>query len=267
MLISVVYNQKKDENGKVIEKLKNAFSNRAELRIFTDKITAPDLECSDMVIALGGDGTIIRASKAAAVHGIPVCGVNLGRIGFLAAVEPEELPQAAEKLLSGDYTVEERMMLEAEILAGGEKIYVRALNDLTVSRGNCHKMIDVFVESGGEPLDEFRADGVIISTPTGSTAYSLSAGGPVVSPLMEAFLVTPVCPYDLQSRSLVLTADEVLSVKAKVKRPASIEVDGAEICEFADGDVINIKKSPLKAQIIKFGERSFIYTLRKKFFK
>lgn len=267
MLISVVYNQKKDADGKIIEALGNAFANKADLKIFTDKITAADLEDSDMVIALGGDGTIIRASKAAAVHGTAVCGVNLGRIGFLAAVEPDEIPQAAKKLLSGDYMVEERMMLEAEIFSSGEKKYVRALNDLTVSRGNCHKMIDVFVESGGEPLDEFRADGVIISTPTGSTAYSLSAGGPVVAPLMEAFLVTPVCPYDLQSRSLVLTADEVLTIKAKGKRPASIEVDGAEICELGERDYINIKKSPLKAKIIKLNERSFIHTLRKKFLK
>ena len=267
MLISVVYNQKKDADGKIIEELNKAFANKAELKIFTDKITAPDLDSSDMVIALGGDGTIIRASKAAAVHGIAVCGVNLGRIGFLAAVEPEEIKQAAEKLLAGDYIVEERMMLEAEIFAGGEKKFVRALNDLTVSRGNCHKMIDVYVESGGDPLDKFRADGVIVSTPTGSTAYSLSAGGPVVAPLMEAFLITPVCPYDLQSRSLVLTADEVLRIKAKGKRPASIEADGAEICELSEGDYIDVKKSPMKAKIIKLNERSFIHTLRKKFFR
>lgn len=267
MMISVVYNQKKDTDGKVIESLSSAFKNKAELRIFTDKITAPDLERSDMVMALGGDGTIIRASKAAAVHGIPVCGVNLGRIGFLAAVEPEEIGVAAEKLLTGNYIVEERMMLEAEIVSCGEKKYIRALNDLTVSRGNCHKMIDIFVETGGEPLDEFRADGVIISTPTGSTAYSLSAGGPVVAPLMDVFLVTPVCPYDLQSRSLVLTAEDVLTIRAKGKHPASIEVDGAEIAEFGAGDVINIARAPQKAKIIKLNERSFIQTLRKKFFK
>ena len=267
MIVSVVYNKAKDRDGKIINALKNSFDGKTELNIFTEKITSEDLEKSDVVIALGGDGTIIRASKAAAIHSIPVCGVNLGRIGFLAAAEPEEIEIAAKNLISGNYTVEERMMLDAEIITGGKKFLVRALNDITVSRGNCHKMIDISVETAGEHLDDFRADGVIISTPTGSTAYSLSAGGPIIAPLMEVFLVTPVCAYDLHSRSMVLTADDTLTISVKGKTASSVEIDGAEIAQLNTGDVINIIRSPQKAKIIKMGERSFLKTLRKKFCK
>ncbi len=267
MTISVVYNQAKDKNGKIIADVKKAFAGKAELNIFTEKITEADLKRSDFVIALGGDGTIIRAAKAAAVHGVPVCGVNLGRIGFLAAIEPEEISEAAEEILNGNFTVEERMMLEAQIITEEKILKVRALNDIIVSRGNCHKMIDISIESGGEPLDDYRADGVIISTPTGSTAYSLSAGGPIVSPVMEVFLVTPICAYDLHSRSMVLTADDALNVSAKGKLPATIEVDGAEIVRLGKNDLINITRCPQKVKIIKMKERSFLRILRKKFCK
>jgi len=267
MMISVVYNKAKDKDGKVISDLQRAFEGKAEVKIFTEKITSFDLEKADIVIALGGDGTIIRASKAAAVYGIPVCGVNLGRIGFLAAIDPDEIQGAAKKLLSGDYVVEERMMLEAQIVSEGKITSVKALNDITISRGNCHKMIDVSIETADEHLDDFRADGVIVSTPTGSTAYSLSAGGPIIAPTMEVFLITPVCAYDLQSRSMVLTADDALTISAKGKQPASIEVDGAEIALLGKDDIINIIRSPQKAKIIKMNERSFLKTLRKKFCK
>lgn len=267
MTVSVVYNKAKDKDGKIIDTVEKAFAGKADIKIFTEKITSSDLEKSDIVMALGGDGTIIRASKAAAVYGLPVCGVNLGRIGFLAAVEPDEINLAVENLLMGNYTVEERMMIEAQIVSGEKVTVVRALNDITVSRGNCHKMIDVSIESGGEHLDDFRADGVIVATPTGSTAYSLSAGGPIVAPAMEVFLVTPVCAYDLQSRSMVLTADDTLTLSAKGKQPASVEIDGAEVAQLGREDIINIVRSPQKVKIIKMGERSFLKTLRKKFCK
>lgn len=265
MTISVVYNEKKDKDGRVIADIKKAFDGKTELKIFTNKITSADLKGSDLVMALGGDGTIIRASKAAAVYGVPVCGVNLGRIGFLAAVEPEEIFEAATKLLNGDYLIEERMMVEAEFLSGGEKKTVLALNDVVLSRGNCHKMIDISIDSEGEHLDDFRADGVVISTPTGSTAYSLSAGGPIVAPLLEVFLVTPVCASDLHIRSLVLTADNTLTVSTTGKKGAFLEVDGIEVAQLESGDKINIIRSPVKAKIIKMNDKSFLKTLRKKF--
>lgn len=265
MIVSVVYNEKKDKDGKVIADIKKAFDGKAVLKIFTTKITSKDLEGSDIVMALGGDGTIIRASKAAALFGVPVCGVNLGRIGFLAAVEPDEIYDAAEKLLSGDYLIEERMMIEAEYFAGGEKKKVLALNDVVLSRGNCHKMIDISIDSEGEHLDDFRADGVVISTPTGSTAYSLSAGGPIVAPLLDVFLVTPVCASDLHIRSLVLTADDKLTILANGKKGAFLEVDGIEVGQLGSGDKIDIVRSPVKAKIIKMNDKSFLKTLRKKF--
>ena len=169
--------------------------------------------------------------------------------------------------MNGNYIVEERMMLEAQIITEEKNFKIRALNDIIVSRGNCHKMIDISIQSGGEPLDDYRADGVIISTPTGSTAYSLSAGGPIVSPEMEVFLVTPICAYDLHSRSMVLTAEDELTVSAKGKLPATIEVDGAEIARLGKNDVINISRCSEKVKIIKMKERSFLKILRKKFYK
>ena len=265
MIISVVYNEKKDKGGSALASLKKAFEGKAVMKIFTNKITSADLEGSDLVIALGGDGTIIRASKAAAAYGVPVCGVNLGRIGFLAAVEPEEISEAAKKLLNGDYLIEERMMLEAEFFSVGEKKTVLALNDVVLSRGNCHKMIDISIDSEGEHLDDFRADGVVVSTPTGSTAYSLSAGGPIVAPLLEVFLVTPVCASDLHIRSLVLTADNTLTLSASGKKGAFLEVAGIEVVQLESGDKINIVRSPVKAKIIKMNDKSFLKTLRKKF--
>lgn len=265
MNISIVYNSSKDKDGRILNDLTTAFDGKAKLKIFTEKITSSDIELSDMVVAMGGDGTIIRALKASSNHSIPVCGINLGRIGFLAAFEPNEVKKAAQHILSGNYIIEERMMMEAIIESNGEKKVVDALNDVTVSRGRCHKMIDILLKADGEKLDEFRADGVIVSTPTGSTAYSLSAGGPIVDPVMEVFLVTPVCAYDLHTRSMVLMADNTLAISTKGKYPSYVEIDGAEVAQIGTGDRISIRRSEKKGRLVKLDEKSFLSVVRKKF--
>ncbi len=263
--IAVIYNEKKDKDNIVINDIKKAFDKRAVLSIFTEKITADKLCDADMVVALGGDGTIIRASKAAAVHGLPVCGVNLGKIGFLATIERNEIFKMADNLLCGNYSVEERMMLDISTYSEKGPVSARALNDVAIHRGSYHKMIDISIGMGGEPLDQFRADGVIISTPTGSTAYSLSAGGPVCSPLMELFLVTPVCAYDVRTKNMVLTAEDTLTLAVGGRGEAMVEVDGTEMLRIKPGDEIKISKSANKAKIVKMGDRSFYQILRNKF--
>ncbi|MBR6728942.1 MAG: NAD(+)/NADH kinase, partial [Clostridia bacterium] len=157
------------------------------------------------VIALGGDGTLLQAAREAAVNKRPVLGINLGYLGFLTEVERHEIKESLARVLSGDYMVEERLMLQG-VLQRKEKetIHFEALNDIVVARSCGTRLIDLHLCLDGEPVDEFKADGMIIATPTGSTAYSMSAGGPIVDPAVESILLTPICPHKLYAKNLVV---------------------------------------------------------------
>ncbi len=263
MNITILANMKKDKNGVVLDMVLNAFKNKADINVVTDIITPEKMRDADIAVVLGGDGTIIRAAKCAAVSEIPVCGINLGKIGFLASADVNEFASLADALLNKQYRLENRMILNASINGGAGKL---VLNDIAVLRGSYPKMINITMDVDGEHLDTFMADGVVVATPTGSTAYSLSAGGPVAMPTMEMMLVTPVCAYDMHTRSMILPSEKTLCVSLAKDRnfKAEVSFDGNENVILNNSDIIEISKSEYSAKLINFGSRSFYGVLRKK---
>lgn len=267
MNISILANFKKDTDGAALNAVTEELKGKAELTVFYDAAEQSAYDNCDAVVVLGGDGTIIRAAKNAAPLGIPVCGVNLGKIGFLAAAEVTDIKKLAERILSGIYKIEKRMMLEISLSSiKGSRALGYALNDVVIARGSYPKMIKLNFSVNNDFLDSYMADGAIISTPTGSTAYSLSAGGPVAEPTMDLFMLTPICAYDLQTRSMVLPPDVMLSteISGKTGATAMLSIDGHDDTEILPGDRIIIKKSDYYAQFISLGDRSFYGVLRKK---
>lgn len=220
---------------------------------------------ADAAVVLGGDGTILLSAEPCARRGIPVMGINLGRIGFMTEVEPGDMSVAASRLISGDYAVEERMMMDISICSCDEvKTYV-ALNDCVVAKSDA-QMIMTGIFADNEEITEYIADGVILSTPTGSTGYSLSAGGPVADPGTEVFLVTPICAHTLMARPALVAADKEISVRLfeGASSRATVTIDGIECGYLSCGDRVVIKKSELSLKLIKFGKQSFYDILTSK---
>lgn len=223
---------------------------------------------AEMIIVLGGDGTIMESARRAALRGTPVLGINLGRVGYLAELEMNEL-HLLDVVMSGNYRLDTRTMLNAEIVsAGGGKVKQvgYALNDAVISNGFVSRIIDLQLSEGGTFINNYRADGLIISTPTGSTAYSMSAGGPVADPRISCFCVTPVCPHMLSARPILFPDDAVLEVKHVCKREKVLylTLDGKLNYEIMRNDVVRITKSELAASIIRVKDRSFYDKLRQK---
>ena len=215
----------------------------------------------DIVVTVGGDGTIIHNAKFAALYNKPLLGVNLGRIGFVANIEPDELDEL-KKLLSGDYRIQRRMLLEVTKTRGEDSTTYTAVNEAVIHRDSLSSMVDISVGIDGERIIGYRADGMLFATPTGSTAYSFSAGGPVIEPDMRCILLTPVCPHALSSRQVVFGADTVLTAHVN---PASnlkcyMTVDGQNYVPVSSEDDITIRRSPIELQLIILKEKNF-YTL------
>ncbi len=223
---------------------------------------------ADMIIVLGGDGTIMDSARKAAVRGTPVLGINLGRVGYLAELEMSELA-LLDTIMEGQYRLDVRTMLNAEIVSnGGQKVKQIgfALNDVVISNGFISRIIDLQLSEGGTFINNYRADGLIISTPTGSTAYSMSAGGPVADPRISCFCVTPVCPHMMSARPILFPDDAVIEVKHICKREKMLylTLDGKLNYELMKNDVVRITKSELKTSIIRVKDRSFYDKLRQK---
>ncbi len=217
---------------------------------------------ADLYIVLGGDGSIMRASHCAAKLGIPILSVNLGRMGYMAELEKDEL-HLIDSYFSGDYHIEERMMLSVTTPDGGEHI---ALNDAVLSNGRVSKMVSFSLYSNGQHLSRYNADGIIISTPTGSTAYSMSAGGPVVDPSVECLIATPVCPHSLNSRPVIFSGQTELTIKNETDRdiPMFITVDGEDNLEIDFGESVTIKRSDITTKLVRIKDECFYRTLSKK---
>jgi NAD+ kinase len=220
------------------------------------------MDACDAILVLGGDGTMIDYSVRAAEKNKPAIGINLGHLGFLMALERTEIDKLA-LLATDDFTVESRMLLDAEILLNGERLHSqRILNDIVVASGVRSKIAEfsLFCTPGGK-LD-YRADGIIVATPTGSTAYSFSAGGPVLQPDLRCILLTPVCPHALSSRQVVFGEDAVLSANVLKSSDAKcyMTVDGQDYISLSSADTVTIRKSPRELQLIILKEKNF-YTL------
>ncbi len=225
-------------------------------------------EDADCVLVLGGDGSVIKAAAEASPRGIPILGINLGRVGYLTALEPDALNELA-RLCTGDYRVEERMMLDARIYRSG--VCVRtlpaALNDAVISNGAISHMVELEVSCDGEFFRGYHADGIIVATPTGTTAYSMSAGGPIVAPTLDCICMTPVCSHSLSARPMLFAPTSTLSIENVCVREDNtyLTVDGTENYKLLQGDTVVICRAETVTKLIRFGHDSFAMQLNKKF--
>lgn len=223
------------------------------------------IENCDIVIVVGGDGTTLNVAKAASLHNKLTLGINAGRLGFMSGLERDEL-SLLNRLVSGDYEVEERMMINARLMSeNGIQDFI-CLNDAVITRGDLARLIDVTVKSDGRVITKNRADGMIIATPTGSTAYSMAAGGPVVSPDNSCFVVTPICPHSLVNRSIVFSSDKELEITVENDKnnTSYLSIDGEKSVTVTKNSKIIISKSEYVAKLIKIKPDNFYEILNKK---
>lgn len=222
-------------------------------------------EHCDVAITVGGDGTIIHAAKYAARAQTPLIGVNVGRLGFAADVETEEI-ESLSALITGEYTTEKRILLDVEVKKEDGTRHYLAVNDAVVAHGQLSKIVDLTLSLNGEEISKYRADGLLFSTPTGSTAYSLSAGGPILSPQMQCILMTPVCPHSLFSRSVLFDGTAVLSVTVKIAEGYNciLTIDGEDNIEIGEKDRVIIRKSELTLELLSVKNRNFYRKLNEK---
>lgn len=250
-------------------------SEDAEALGLGDLVDARAPGSADLVLTLGGDGTVLRAVQMLDGAAVPVLGVNVGLLGYLTEVEPASLTEALERVVAGqssgasgalDWRIEERMMLDVTLeRAGMPTQRWRALNEGVVEKLEPGHTVRMVVRIDGEPFTSYAADGLIVSTPTGSTAYSLSARGPVVSPRHRALLLTPVSPHMLFDRSLVLDPEETVEVELAGHRDAVLSVDGRRVDTLASGDAVRFTASASSARFVRFGGRRFHQILKAKF--
>ncbi len=220
----------------------------------------------DIAIAVGGDGTTVKVAKNAAILGKAVLGINGGRLGFLSGIEKNEL-ELLKLLVKGDYKLDQRIMLKAEIIEDDKIIKTyHCLNDAVVSRGDFARLIDIVITDNNRELLKVRADGVVISTPTGSTAYSLAAGGPVLSPDLNSFVITSICPHSLMDRSFVVNSYNELEITtlSDVSNNATLTCDGEEPSTITSNTKVRVSLSPYKANLIKVKPDNFYEVLKKK---
>lgn len=218
-------------------------------------------ERPDMVVSVGGDGTMLAAAHRALAWDVPVMGFNLGTMGFLAQAEPEQAADVIDRIVSNDYAVEERMTVTASI---GERS-MTGLNDVVVEKVDTTRLVVLEVMVDGEPFVTYRADGLILATPTGSTAYSFSAGGPLVDPKMRALVMTPVAAHSLFDRALVLPEDTVVEVRVVTDREVRTNVDKDSLGQLGDGDILVVRKGERSIRFVSLREGGFAGVVRDKF--
>lgn len=229
---------------------------------------AAQLEDLDLAVSVGGDGTMLRTVDLVSPARVPILGVNFGHLGYLAAVEPEGLRRALKRFLSGDYQVEARMMLDVRVRADGsdsDLVTCSVLNDIVLQRIGGGHTVRAELSVNGAPFLRYVADSLIVATPTGSTAYNLSARGPIVSPRSRVQIVTPVAPHLLFDRSLVLACDESVALSPLDGVPASIVADGQPLATLEPGQTLHCGQSSRDALLVTFGDRDFHHILKRKF--
>ncbi len=283
MNISVFPNQAKDI-GFVHTNALLSFLESRDCTVFVDSSLKGQLEAKknllfvdenslyeekDVLIVLGGDGSIMRTARRAALQKLPILGINLGRLGYLAEVETNEI-EMIDNLFEGNFTVEKRMMLSVELTnADGKREKLPpACNDAVVSVGFLPRILEISLSCGRIPMKQYHADGIIVSTPTGSTAYSLAAGGPLIDPRMNCICVTPICPQSLYDKPMIFSDDSLLEFKINrgpnAEEKVYITIDGSEHREISDNDVISIRRSQYYTRMIKIKNNNFFNVLHNK---
>src|SRR5262245_30381765 len=220
---------------------------------------------ADLLVVLGGDGTLLSMARNVAESGVPLLGVNLGGLGFLTATTTEEMIPAVQAFLDGRMTVEERMMLAARVMRSGQPVFQHiALNDVVITKSAMSRIINLSVTVADETATAYRADGLIISTPTGSTAYCLSAGGPILFPTMDAIVIVPIASHTLTNRPIVLPGTHRLGVTLQTAQEVMLTLDGQVGFELREHDRVEVAQSPARVRLIRFPERHFFSVLRTK---
>ncbi len=276
MIVAVLPNLDKRGSSETVEKMATFFKDCGITAYLPDSICcagyehAPEEELfkiADVIVTIGGDGTIIRFAKQAALYNKAVLGVNAGRVGYLANIEQNEY-KLLSKLKNGEYQIEERMMIHITVKENGNIVNeFDALNDAVISSGYLSRIIDVTASVDGGEVIVYHADGLIASTPTGSTAYSMSAGGPVIDPSMKCVCLTPICSHSLAAKPILISGEKSLKLKAFSKKRTDIclTVDGRKVCNIRPFTEIYITQSQQNVKLIRLNERSFYKTLSLKF--
>ena len=240
----------------------------AELIQSPDGVDASTFASScDVVAVLGGDGTMLDASNKIGPADIPVAGINIGTLGFLTTCTDDELDLFAHAIAHGEFTLIKRMQLRATVTsANGNKQHFRALNEITLARGQTGRLVSLDAWVDGELLNHYRADGLIVATATGSTAYSLSAGGPLIAPKADVFVITPICPHSLSNRSLIVSDSSVveLAPAADAECPMLFTVDGRDVVEICQGSRVTVEQAGHALPLLRLHDRTFYSTLRQK---
>ena len=228
--------------------------------------SADDFNNMDFILTIGGDGTILSTARAIANRNIPILGIHLGDLGFMAKVTLSDLYIKLDQVAAGNFSISDHMVLEAEMSANGKTIKSHALNDVVVNNGKTHRMVTCMLEANNKFIGKYKADGIIVSTPTGSTAYSLSAGGPIVEPSVKSIIITPICPHSLTSRPLVVPDSSEIKITFPVDPAEDIGVtlDGQVFHNFNYDAVIKMRKANYTIKFIDFTDSSYYGTLRNK---
>ena len=269
-----VSNKEKDEGGKVAQSIREYLEGKGCTcvceSVTHDNVCAGKLEehadkGAECVIVLGGDGTLIQVAGALAGKDIPLLGINLGTLGYLAEVEREQIFPTLDKLIEDKFDIEERMMLNADAMGCS----LDALNDIVITRLGDLRVVRYMVYVNGKCLTTYEADGIIVSTPTGSTGYNMSAGGPIVEPCASIILITPICPHTLNTRAVVLSADDEIRIeicvsKYKHEYEACVSCDGVSSAQLKEGDHVDIRKAAGVTKIIKMSREGFLEVLSRK---
>ncbi len=275
MIVAVIPNLDKRGSSETVEKIAQFFKECGITAYLPDNICCSGYEfapqdelfkIADIIITIGGDGTIMRFAKRAARDGKPVLGINAGRVGYLANIEQNEYPLLA-KLKNGEYTIEERMMFNITVKENGNVIgEYETLNDAVISSGYISRIIDISASVDGDIIS-YHADGLIAATPTGSTAYSMSAGGPVIDPSMKCVCLTPICSHSLAAKPILVNGDKEIKLKAYSKKRTDIylSVDGRKVCPVKPFTEIYISQSKNMVKLVRINNRSFYKTLSLKF--
>lgn len=220
----------------------------------------------DMAIVLGGDGTILSLAEYSAEYNVPLLGLNFGHLGYLAELKKDQIEELS-KIAEGDYKIEERIMLSVEVIRDGKQVYhAHALNDVVATKGLVSKMVHILLEIDGKYTGDYYSDGIIVSTPTGSTAYSLSAGGPIVEPKLNIMVVTPICAHSTNARPMVISDEQTIKLMIDIYHGEDVALmcDGKEPLMLCHGDEIYVTKSKYKTKLIRLNESNFFDILNKK---
>lgn len=278
MKIAIIVNRDKPKAWKIAREIIDLLENRG-VEIAIEKDMASHLNRRDLgmdlavikdfaeiIFVLGGDGTLLSVARLFAPYNIPLLGINAGNMGFLTEAEPDNLNEAVDRVIKGQYYIQPRMMLEAEVYRGDtlQESFI-ALNEVGIAKGAFSRMIEVYLYIEEKFLTSYKGDGLIISTPTGSTAYSLSAGGPIVVPDVDLMILTPICPHSLNVRPMILSAEQTIRTKIQATHnDIGLTVDGQLGYKLEVDDVIVLNKSAYSAKLIRWPEHNFFEVVRKK---